>query len=245
MNKNDGNNKFLNTLFAKFDKTLAYTISSTTKRVNLSIEKVEKRLRDCEIRLQECVELITSKAQSELKIAEGLVNKELKSKMCMDKWTKLFMTPTKDDVLDPITFAISRFALNISLCYRDVQPIYFIKTNIYKHLVDYISVESELTIGPACMGLVHISLHDALKPEIISAGALSPLLKLMVTCKSKPILAQCCKLCGSLALYRPNKALLANNGCMHALFDLILGISVQNTIIILLLEVRYSFPVPY
>lgn len=223
--KNDDINKFLSTLSAKFDKTLAYTLSSATKRINLSIEKVEKRLRDCEIRLQECVELITSKADKELKIAEGLVNKELKSKICMDKWAKLFMTPKKDEVLDPITFAVSRFALNISLCYRDVQPVYFIKTSIYKHLVDFISVESELMIGPACMGLVHLSLLDALKPEVISAGVLSPLLKLMVTCKSKPILTQCCKLCGSLALYRPNKSLLANNGCMHALFDLILGIS--------------------
>jgi len=111
----------------------------------------------------------------------------------------------------------------LTLCYRDVQPTYFVKTNVYKHLVDYISVESELAIGPTCMGLVDISLLDSLKPDIVAAGALSQVLKLMVTCKSKAILAQCCKLCGSLALCRPNKALLANSGCMHALFDLILG----------------------
>ena len=222
MKKSD-DKKFFDTLFAKFDKTLSYTISSATKRINLSIEKVEKRVQECENRLKECIVLITAKAQRELEIAEGLVNKELKSKICMDTWTKLFLAPSKDEQIDPITFAISRFALNISLCYRDVQPTYFVKTNVYKHLVDYISVESELAIGPACMGLVHLSLLDSLKPDIVAAGALSQVLKLMVTCKSKAILAQCCKLCGSLALCRPNKALLANSGCMHALFDLILG----------------------
>jgi hypothetical protein len=39
--------------------------------------------------------------------------------------------------------------------------------------VDYISVESELAIGPTCMGLVDISLLDSLKPDIVAAGALS------------------------------------------------------------------------
>ena len=39
-------------------------------------------------------------------------------------------------------------------------------------------------------------------PDIVAAGALSQVFKLMVTCKSKAILAQCFKLCGSLALYR-------------------------------------------
>ena len=220
-------NKFFNSLFAKFDRTLANTISSATKRINLSLEKAEKRLNDCEVRLQQYVNYITDKTTRELKIAETLVNKEMQSKIVMDKWTKGFLTPRNDETLDPITFAISRFCLNIALCYQDVHPSYFLTTNLHKQLVDYITLNSELAIGPACMGLVHISLHDQIKPEIVSAGALPQLLKLMTKCKSKTILAQCSKLCGSLALHRPNKTLIANSGCIHALFDLILGFNIS------------------
>jgi hypothetical protein len=82
---------------------------------------------------------------------------------------------------------------------------------------------NDLVVGPALMALVHISLYNELKPEIVLAGALPIILKHLVYNKSKPIIAQSCKLCASLAIYRPNKSEIANSGCLHALFDLVLG----------------------
>ena len=106
---------------------------------------------------------------------------------------------------------------------RGREASYLISSGVHKQLVAYLGLSSELVIGPAMMGLVHISLQPALRPAIVAAGVLPALLKQMVNSRSKLILAQSCKLCGSLALHPPNKSLLASSGCMHALFDLIIG----------------------
>jgi len=87
-------------------------------------------------------------------------------------------------------------------------------------LVSLLSFESDIVIGPALLGLLHLSLHDEMKSEIYLAGALPPLLKLMVHNKSMTILAQACRLCSSLAINPMNKLNLANSGCFHAILDL-------------------------
>ena len=101
--------------------------------------------------------------------------------------------------------------------------MYLVETNIHKHLIDYISLPADVAVGPALMALMHISLFDELKGPIVAAGVFPPLLKLMVNSSSKPILAQASKLCASLAMDAGNKTLMAQSGCMHALYDLVLG----------------------
>jgi hypothetical protein len=85
-------------------------------------------------------------------------------------------------------------------------------------------LESELVIGPALMALCHISLYPELRSQIVAAGSLPPMLKLLVHHDSKLILAQATKLCASLSLEPSNKSLISQSGCMHAMFDLILGV---------------------
>jgi hypothetical protein len=145
----------------------------------------------------------------------------------MSQWTNKFLAATQEKDLDPITFSICRFSLNICLSYNDVHPNYLLEISVHKHLVDYIGLRSELVIGPALMALVHISLYPELKSEIVSAGALPVLLRIMMHCKSKTILAQAVKLCASLSLENSNKSLMSQSGCMHAMFDLILGAHVD------------------
>ena len=217
-------NKFYAALFLKFDKALNSCIVSLTKKVENELEKFEHRLNVCDIKVHQYFRDVNAKCQKDIEVAEQLVNKELRSKNIMSQWTNGFLSSSRDETLDPITFAISRFAMNISLSFRDVPPQYIISTNVHKQLVAFLSIDSDLAVGPSCLALMHLSLLKELKSEIVAAGALPRLLNLMVHCPSKTILAQCCKICGSLAIHRPNKTAIANSGCMHALFDLILGV---------------------
>lgn len=152
-------------------------------------------------------------------VAEVLVKKELKSKIVISEWTSKFLSKTNDQQLDPITFAFARFSLNITLCYNDVPAAYFIKSNIHILLISLIGFQSELVVGPALLGLLHLSLHDEMKPAIVAGSGLAAVLKLMIHSDSDLILTQCGKLIASLALHFPNKPLIASSGCYHALFD--------------------------
>lgn len=215
---------FYKKLFLKFDRGLNATLESFRKTVYVSVQKVESRLTNCEQTLKSYISKTKGDCAAEVNLAEILVNKELRSKIIMSQWTNKFLSTTSNDTLDPITFSLSRFSLNISLCFNDVSPTYLLQTNIHKHLVDYIGLQSELVIGPSLMALVHISLYPELRSPIVAAGALPILLKLMIHHDSKIILAQAVKLCASLSLEPSNKTLMSQSGCMHAMFDLILGV---------------------
>jgi hypothetical protein len=144
--------------------------------------------------------------------------------LCLSNRTSHFLgASSSQDTLDALTFTFTRFSLSICLGYKDVTAQYLIKTNVHRQLVDYIDFDSELVKGPAMMALVHLSIHDELKPLIVLAGALPVLCRLLTKSDSKAILCQSCKLCGSLALHFPNKSLIINSGCLHGLLDLILG----------------------
>ena len=199
-------------------------MESFRKTMYVSVQRVETRLAQCEDTLLKHLNKTKQSCVEDVNMAEVLVNKELRSKVIMSQWTNKFLSSTSNNTLDPITFSLARFSLNVCLCFNDVSPSYLIQTNIHKHLVDYISLESELVIGPSLMALCHISLYPELRPHIVAAGALPVLLKLMIHHDSKLILAQAVKLCASLALESSNKTLLSQSGCMHAMFDLILGV---------------------
>lgn len=161
-------------------------------------------------------------------MAEVLVKKELKSKIAVSEWTSRFLSRTSDTQLDPVTFAFARFCLNIILCYKDVPASYFIQSNIHILLISLCGFKSELVVGPALLGLVHLSLHDEMKPAIVAGGGLAAVLKLQINSDSDVILAQCGKLVASLALHFPNKPLIASSGCYHAVFDAIANVRRDN-----------------
>jgi hypothetical protein len=216
--------EFYKRLFAKFDKGLNTTLDSFRKTVYVSIQKVETRLLEVERTFNSYIAKTKNACIADVNLAEVLVNKELRSKIIMSQWTNKFLSSTTNETLDPVTFCITRFSLNIALSFNDVPPEYIIQSCIHKHLVDYISLESELVIGPSLMALCHISLYPELRSPIVAAGALPTLLKLLIHHDSKLILAQAAKLCASLSLEPSNKTLISQSGCMHAMFDLILGV---------------------
>ena len=164
--------------------------------------------------------MLRQECERDLDVAEGLVNKELRSKVIMSQWTNGFLAESTDEYLDPISFAFARFSLNMCLCYTDVSSEYILQSRVHILLVGLVTFESELIIGPALMATVHISLYPEVKPELILAGVLPALLKIFLKTTSQAILTQAGKLCASLALHPPNKAHLVNSGVLHALLDL-------------------------
>lgn len=227
MVKQNLQNDFYKKLFKKFDKGLISTLDHFNKTMTVSIEKVEKRLKVCERVVYNYITKTRKDCETDLSLAEVLVNKELRSKNIMSQWTNKFLASSDETSLDPVSFALSRLCLNVCLSFQDIHPLYLLEVNVHKHLVDYISVRSEIIIGPALMALVHISLFPEVKAEVVAAGALPVLLRIMVHSKSKPILTQAVKLCASLALENSNKPLLSQSGCMHAMLDLVLGTHVE------------------
>ncbi len=216
-------NEFYKKLYRKFDKALNSCLEGFQKTINTSIMKVENRLHQCEETMKLYMEKSKKSFEDELHLAETLVNKELRSKVIMSQWTNLFLATSEQSNLDAVTFAISRFALNIALTYDSVSPDYLIQTGIPKHLINYLNTGQVLVIGPSIMALVHMSLFRELKHVIVEEGALPPILKIMYHFKSKPILSLCAKLCASLALDLSNKVVMAQSGCFHAIIDLVLG----------------------
>eukprot|EP01038_Epipyxis_sp_PR26KG_P008174 gene8174-11059_t len=212
------------TLTKRFEKGFSAHLDHFNKTISGSLDKLEVRLNKCDKSMRKVIQMTHDNCEKDLQLAEELVNKELRSKVIMSQWTNKFLSESKQTSLDPITFALTRFSLNICLTYSDVSPDYILKTNIHKQLLSYASLENDLVVGPALTGLVHVSLSNPAKPEIVAAGALPILLKILVHSESKIILTQACKLCASLALHQPNKTLISYSGCMHSLFDLIVGV---------------------
>ena len=146
----------------------------------------------------------------------------------MSQWTNRFLSSTKMLELDPITFAMTRFSLNMCLCSQEMPAEVLYSAGIHKQLLDYCGTGIDLVVGPSAMALVHISLHDLMRKEIpIIPDFWKTILNLLCKNDSKPILEQCSKLTASIALYHPNKSPIANSGILHTLFDLILGAHVD------------------
>jgi hypothetical protein len=284
--KNLLQNDFYKSLFKQFEKGLNTTLESFKKTMHVSILKVENRIRTCEENLSVLVKKRQKFYEQELRIAETLVNKELRSKVIISQWTNQFLSisvpsadtgnnPTKSNlpdlgspsrgggvgmtakqsrkkrekqfgnnnslthsssshnqqsqqtVLDPITFAIVRFALNITLNYHDVNIDFILYTNVHKQLIHFISLtDSYMIIGPSLLALNHISLlNHEIKRILVSEGILQNLLILLTSSQlsNQVILSLCAKLCASLALEQLNKSAIAKSGLYHVFFDLILG----------------------
>lgn len=218
-------NAKLHTLFLKFDAGLMLLLDQTSSKLNIAIDKVEKRLEICERTILNYVDGTQKKLEDELDRAESIVNHKVRSNVIMSEWVNTFVAKTDDQILDPVTFAFSRFALNVSMCYNVVPPNYFISSRIHYLLISLLGFQSNIVVGPALLGLMHLSLHTEMKYEIVMAGALPNILKLLVYNKSVTILALTCKLASSLAILEANKVQLTNAGCFHAVLDLIAGVN--------------------
>ena len=206
-----------------FDKGATAFFDREAKKLNHALSRVENKLVKAEERMLEYCDKVDSLANIEIKMAETLVNKELRFKTIMSQWTNVFLANTDTEALDCMSWGFSRFSLNIAMGWNDIPPRMLMQAGIHRSLCDLIKFKSELVIGPAMLALVHISLHDELKPAITVANVLPTLIKLLVTSESKPILCQVCKLLASLALHFPNKVLITNSGNLHGLLDCILG----------------------
>jgi hypothetical protein len=282
--KNLLQNDFYKSLFKQFEKGLNTTLESFKKTMHVSILKVENRIRSCEENLTALIKKRKKFYEQELRVAETLVNKELRSKVIISQWTNQFLSismlsadtgnnvvksghpdlgspsrgggaavvgkqlkkkrekqfgnnnslthssssqHSQQTVLDPITFAIVRFALNITLNYHDVNIDFILYTNVHKQLIHFISLtDSYMIIGPSLLALNHISLlNHEIKRILVSEGILQNLLILLTSSQlsNQVILSLCAKLCASLALEQLNKSAIAKSGLYHVLFDLILG----------------------
>jgi hypothetical protein len=217
------NTRFYSDLFNKFDKGLQQQLDGFKRAMTQKMNDIELKLAHCEGSLNTLVKKLQQNFEKELVVAETLVNKELRSKVIMSQWTNKFLAAEEQAVIDPITFAISRYALNVAISYVDITPAYLMETRVHTSLIHFISLPYNLIIGPSLLALSHISLNPIMKKILVSEQLLPALLKLMVKSRSKVILALCAKICASLTLETSNKPFMAQSGCFHALFDLILG----------------------
>lgn len=211
-------------LFQTFDRSLVQMLNKVSRKMTQGCIRIENKLNHTERKMQWYTKRVREKIDAEFHMADCLVTKELRSKIIMSQWTGKFLSATSDGNLDPITFAFARFALNICLSYQDVSADYFIDSKIHVLLVSLAQFRSEIVIGPAVLGLLHLSFHEKMKHEIVLANALPAILQLMVTSESDVILGQCCKLIASLATHNPNKPPIVNSGCFHAVIDILGGI---------------------
>jgi hypothetical protein len=206
--------------FRLFDRGLTTMVYTARDKLTKACDTVQSRITSCEKKANMAFALLKQACDRDLDVADGLVQKELRSKVIISQWTNAFLSQSKEEYLDPISFAFARFSLNMCLCYTDVSAEYILQSKVHILLVGLMTFDSELIVGPALMATVHISLYPEVKPELILAGVLPALLKLFVHADSQHILTQAGKLCASLALHPPNKAHLVNSGVLHTLLDL-------------------------
>ena len=206
--------------FRLFDRGVITCINEQKNKLNKACDKVQIKINSLESKISLAFDAVRKQCDKDLDLADELIHKEMRSKLIISQWTNGFLADSTDITLDPISFAFSRFCLNMSLCYSDVTAQYILQSKVHILLVGLMTFDSELIVGPAIMATTHISLYSEVKPELILAGVLPALLKIFVRCNSQSILTQACKLCASLALYPPNKSHLASSGLVHVLLDL-------------------------
>ena len=210
--------KYLN----QFERGLQLQIDKLIRTFEASLTKCQKKLENVENTLNDYIKHVKDETDREISFAEGLVTKELRSKNIIAQWTNHFVAKSNHFSLDPISFGLARYAINIALCWNDINPEYFIDNGTHKDLVKLIAVNNELIVGPSILALTHLSLHHIMKYEIAIINVFPLLLKLMVESESAPILAQACKLISSLAMLPSNKSPIANSGCLHGVLDLVM-----------------------
>ena len=209
-------------IFRYFDKECQARLDKIYLKFNTACQKVEDKIKRVELNSLRYITRILDKSSVDVDFAEGLIQKELKSKVIISQWINYFLCESDSNTLDHISYGIVRWCLNIALCYNEVTPEYLQLNEVHKKLIFYCNSSSDIICGPAYLALSHVSLIPSLKHEIVISNILPICLKTLVHSQSIPILTYTCKLLASLAVYHTNKLQIANSGCLHALIDLIL-----------------------
>ena len=209
-------------LFRHFDRECQARLDKIYTKFNTACQKVEDKIKRVELSSVRYINRVLEKSAVDVDFAEGLIQKELKTKVMISQWINYFLCENDSSTLDPISYSIIRWCLNIALCYSEVTPEYLQLYDVHKKLIFYCSSSNDIIAGPAYLALSHVSLIPSLKHEIVVSNILPICLKTLAHGHSVPIITYVCKLLASLALYRSNKLQIANSGCLHALIDLIL-----------------------
>lgn len=209
-------------LFRHFDKECQSRLDKIYTKFNTACQKVEDKIKRVEVSSVRYINRVLEKSVFDVDFAEGLIQKELKTKVIISQWINYFLCENDSSTLDPISYSIIRWCLNIALCHSEVTPEYLQLYDVHKKLIFYCSSSNDIIAGPAYLALSHVSLIPSLKHEIVISNILPICLKTLTHGHSVPIITYVCKLLASLALYRSNKLQIANSGCLHALIDLIL-----------------------
>ena len=206
----------------QFDKGLQDRLDKLYVKLGTACEKVELKIKKCEKNVVDLVRKQIKNTDLETTFAELLIEKELRSKVLTAQWTNYFLTDLEETRLDPISYAITRYCLNMAVSFTDVSPEYLLRCDVHKQLIFYASFETEIIAGPALMALCHVSLFPEIKNPIIIANVLPILMKRIASSNSIPVLTQVAKLVASLALNSTNRLEITNSGCMHGVLDLTL-----------------------
>ena len=203
-------------------------IDAAERSLGRACDRLERRIERCELGLGHCVRELLTQTQNEMAVATRLVEREVRNKVLLSQWCSHFVADAVYEEMDPIAFAFCRLSLNVAATYQEVPYDTLLRSNVHTLLVSLIGFKQHVIVGPALFALCHISLvDDRMRHDIVHAEALPGLLQIAVHNKSAAILALTAKLCASLALYPPNKSLIAASGLLHALIDLAVGAHVR------------------
>jgi hypothetical protein len=206
--------------YRAFDRGLVACVDTIKTNLIEALDKIDDRIDKVEDAVITYVQGIKATTTKDLDFASGVVTREMRNKVLISQWVASFLAGSRDVSLDPIAYSFARFAFTICACYDAVSGDYFVSTNIHVLMLSLMKFDSELISGPATMALMHLSLHNEMRPELIRIQLLPSLLKVLVNSNSQIILTQAAKLCASLALHDECKSELAGSGCFHILLDL-------------------------
>ena len=95
-------------LLRDFDRGLVNQIQALQGSMNAALDRLEKRIKRTERHLHRMYKKVINNCEQEMKFADGLVAKELKSKILTSQWTNKFLSEGTLVSLNPITFAFAR-----------------------------------------------------------------------------------------------------------------------------------------
>lgn len=161
--------------------------------------------------------------------ALGERDNERKEKLALAKWMTEF-TPSElaNTDTDEVDFAFIRFALNMAVA-SDVCPVQKqLDSRAPAFLSSMLTVSNDCVVGPASMALAHLSIHMETKAPIAAAGGISNCVKLVNNNPNAPIVSQSCKTLASVAVWPPNKPLMAQKGAIKALVTAVQSVGPDN-----------------
>lgn len=206
--------------YRSFDRGIVAYIDQLKEKFAKSLDRIDERVSKVEDRVIQYVMGVKATCDKDLDFASEVVTKEMRNKVLISQWVSSFLAGSRDVSLDPVAYSFARFAFTICSCYDTVPGDYFVATNIHVLMLSLMKFDSELISGPATMALMHLSLHNEMRPEMVRIQVLPALLKVLIKSNSQIILTQAAKLAGSIALHDECKSDVAGSGCFHTLLDL-------------------------